>query len=144
MARSLALSSRSLIVFALIMLTLGGVFWLGAQLEGQPASRLAKSASGSTMATTATPAAQAQPAAVSSSAIPPAERPAPVELTDGDKQHILPAFYEAAAKDIERMEVRLRQARETGATAADISAMEEKLQNMHEIVRQTRLRHPGY
>lgn len=144
MARSFALSSRSLVVVALIMLTLGSVFWLGAQLEGEPASPVAKTASLPPMASTAASTAAVQPVSALPATTPAAERPAPVALTDDDKQQILPAFYEAAAKDIERMEVRIRQARQTGATAADISAMEEKLQKMHEIVRQTRLRHPGY
>ncbi|MFP5431270.1 MAG: hypothetical protein ACLGHE_09850 [Gammaproteobacteria bacterium] len=144
MAHSFALSSRSLIVLSLIMLTLGSVFWLGAQLEGQSAFPVANTASLSPMASTAASTAAAQPVSALPATTPAGERPATVVLTDDDKQHILPAFYEAAAKDIERMEVRLRQARQTGATAADISAMEEKLQKMHEIVRQARLRHPGY
>lgn len=144
MARASGRSLRSLVVVALVVAILGSVFWLGSQLDGSPVSPAATVVSRPTVPASAAASVAAPPAGAVPGASPAPERPAPVALTDDDKQRILPAFYEAAAKDIERLEARLRQAREAGATAADISAMEEQLQKMHEIVRQTRLRHPGY
>ena len=135
-----------LAIVALIVLTVGSVVWLGGRLDGQPASLvegLPTPAPTSAAAAAVVPAPSGSPVEAS---VPDGttERPLPVVLADDDKQRILAAFHEAAAKDIERLEIRLQQARDSGVAASEIVLMEEKLGKMQDMVRQARLRHPGY
>ncbi len=135
-----------LVIGALIVLTVGSVVWLGGRLDGQPASLvepLHSSAPTSAAAAAVVPAPSGSPVAAS---VPDGttERLRPVVLADEDKQRILAAFHEAAAKDIERLEMRLQLARDSGVAASEIALMEEKLGKMRDMVRQARLRHPGY
>jgi hypothetical protein len=143
---------QALAALALAAPLMAGLLWLGAgdqsgrwlpgasapqaeaRLPGLPAAPSAAVSGGD---------AEAAAASASTQAPAPAAPPAPVALTAEERRFILGEFVKAAEKDIAAVEKDLHAARAAGAAAEDISAREQRLRQMKQILAQTLARNTG-
>lgn len=139
---------QALAALALAAPLMAGLLWLGAGgesgqwLPGAPASQAEVRLPGLPAAPSAAVSGTAAEAAAASTPTP-AARPAPVALTAEERRFILGEFVKAAEKDIAAVEKDLHAARAAGAAAEDISAREQRLQQMKQILAQTLARNTG-
>lgn len=139
-------SVKTILVAVPFALVLGGVYWLGSSQgeAGEPSSTLPAALgvpSGTTFPASASQGAGPMPAAAAKSAeAPPVKAP----LTEEEKRDVLGKFYEAAEKDIAKVESDISKARAAGKSLSDIAVLEERLEKMRQVLQQARMRHPGY
>lgn len=139
-------SVKAILATVPFALVLGGVYWLGSSQGegGMPSPTLPavlRAPSGGTSPALALPVTGPVSASAAKSADAP---PVKVQLTDDEKRDVLGKFYEAAEKDIAKVESDISKARAAGKNLSDIALLEEKLEKMRQVLQQTRMRHPGY
>lgn len=138
-------SVKTILVTVPFVLVLGGVYWLGSSQGDGASSSLSLSSVLTTSSGSGTPTTMAASGSVAAPAVQ-AEAPPPVKvpLSDDEKRSVLAKFYEAAEKDVARVESDISKARAAGKSMAEIAVLEAKLEKMRQVLQQTRLRHPGY